>query len=139
MNDAEVASPCGASMFGLCASLIREQFEENNRRMELLTGRIERLRLRIESMLRDAQALSPELDAAIEITVSTDVELAITREPAIPAGRPDPTPEMTFVECSPRDGENQHPEGHLDHPAIVQPLRPDRPTPGGTPSCQGWP
>jgi hypothetical protein len=118
MNPADVASPYGTSMFGLCASLIREKFEENNRRMELLTGRIERLRLRIESLLRDAQALSPELDATIEFTVST-VEVATTHGPAVPEALPDPIHEVPVVECSPADGEIQHPGEHLTQPPIA--------------------
>jgi hypothetical protein len=129
MGDADVVSLYWNPMLDLCAGLVRERVEEQNRSMELMTERIERLRQRTEGLMQAAQTLSRRFDAAIELTVST-VELAITRDPADPEALPDPIHEMTAVGCAPMEGETHHPEAHLDYPAIVQPRRPDRTTPG---------
>jgi hypothetical protein len=129
MNDAAVTSPYRDPVLELCADLIRERFEEQNRNIELMTERIERLRQRIEHLLQNAQALSPQLNAMIEFTILT-ADLAPTRGPADPEAIPDSIHEMNLVGCSPMEGEIQHPEGHLDHPAIVPPRQLDRPTDG---------
>jgi hypothetical protein len=129
MNDADIVGPYRNPVLDLCAGLVRERFEEHNRGMELMNQRIERLRQRIEGLVQSALAFTPDLDATIEIKVST-AELTTAPDPADPESIPDPNHEMTFVGYSPMESEIQLCEVHLDNPVIVQPRRPDRTTPG---------